>query len=80
MSFDQQPGLGCCLYRTPVDGKGKGGNLVYVVYNDKGEEIEEIGEIAPGSEYENSYLMSVTEFNQYIDQYDQQMQSFADFY
>lgn len=56
------------------------GNMVYVVYDEEGKEIEEIGPIEEDGDYHRSFIMSVTEFNQYVLHYEAQMESFEDFY
>ena len=67
------------LYRTPLV-NGKGGYLVYVVYNDKGEEIEEIGALEEDSPYANSIIMNAADYNHYINEYEVLLQNFEDFY
>ncbi|MDX1473187.1 MAG: hypothetical protein R3309_03395, partial [Reinekea sp.] len=56
------------------------GNMVYVVYDETGKEIEEIGPIEEGGDFEKSVLMAAKEYNQYVLHYEQQLQSFEDFY
>ena len=67
------------LYRTPLV-NGKGGYPVYVVYNDKGEEIEEIVALEKDNPYENSIIMNATDYNHYINEYEVLLQNFEDFY
>jgi len=67
------------LYRTPLV-NGKGGYLVYVVYNKEGEEIEEIGALEKDSPYENSIIMNAADYNHYIREYQVLLQNFEDFH
>ncbi|WP_196158956.1 hypothetical protein [Reinekea sp. G2M2-21] len=72
------------LYKGHMYARGiytnENGNMVYVVYDATGKEIEEIGAIEESGEYDKSFLLSAREYNQYIAHYNQQMQSFTDFY
>ena len=53
---------------------------MYVVYNDKGEEIEEIGALEEDSPYANSIIMNAADYNHYIREYQVLRQNFEDFY
>ncbi|GGX56066.1 hypothetical protein [Saccharospirillum salsuginis] len=60
--------------------KNENGYPVYVVYDDSGKEISEIGSLDPNGPYANSRIMAASEYQSYIDQYEADLAQFRETY
>jgi len=70
------------IYRGHVYARGvyqtEDGNPVYVEYNDEGQEVAEIGEVTPDSQYAHARVIAASEYQAYIQQYETELAHFRD--